>query len=93
MMSWHIASQAWANDLFPEEKAGQFSGYFLFANVLMGMVIGSPIGGLIGQLWGKPVVVDGIPGMAPPPLIFFIAAFVVILAIIPIIKAKEKQVE
>lgn len=91
MMSWHIASQAWASDLFPEEKAGQFSGYFLFANVLMGMVIGSPIGGLIGQLWGTPVIVDGIPGTAPPPLIFFVAAFVIIGAIFPALMAKEKR--
>ena len=93
MMSWHIASQAWANDLFPEDKAGQFSGYFLFANVLMGMVIGSPIGGLIGQLWGRPVIVDGIPGMAPPPLMFFVAAIIVVLAIIPLIKTQEKARE
>ncbi len=91
MMVWHIASQSWAGDLYPPEKAGQFNGYFLIVNVLIPMVIGSPIGGLIGDAFGPYVLVEGEITHAPPALLFLIGAVVVIFAIIPLISAKEKQ--
>lgn len=90
MMTWHISSQAWAGDLYPSTKAGQFNGYFLIVNVLIAMVIGSPIGGLLSRRYGTPVVVDGIPGFAPTYLIYLVGAAVVIFAIVPLIFAKEK---
>jgi MFS family permease len=90
MMTWHISSQAWAGDLYPKSKAGQFNGYFLIVNVLIAMVIGSPIGGLLSRKYGTPVVVDGIPGYAPTYLIYLVGAAVVIFAIIPLLFAKEK---
>ncbi|MBN2155188.1 MAG: MFS transporter [Candidatus Lokiarchaeota archaeon] len=90
MMTWHISSQAWAGDLYPKTKAGQFNGYFLIVNVLIAMVVGSPIGGLLSRRYGTPVVVDGIPGFAPSYLIYLVGAGVVIFAIIPLLFAKEK---
>ncbi|TFG20483.1 MAG: MFS transporter [Promethearchaeota archaeon] len=90
MMTWHISSQAWAGDLYPKSKAGQFNGYFLIVNVLIAMVIGSPIGGLLSRRYGTPVVVDGIPGYAPTYLIYLVGAAVVIFAIVPLLFAKEK---
>ena len=89
MTTWHIASQTWVNDLFPKEKAGHFQGYYLIFNVLIGMFIGPFIGNLIAELWGTPIVIDGVPGLVPPPQIYFVAAFIILLAILPIIKAKE----
>ena len=89
MTTWHIAAQTWVNDLFPKEKAGHFQGYYLIFNVLIGMFIGPFIGNLIAELWGSPIIINGVPGLVPPPQIYFVAAFIVLLAILPIIKAKE----
>ncbi len=91
MTMWHISSQTWIKDLYPEEKYGQFSGYFLLFNVLIGMSIGPLIGGYISTIYGKPIVIDGIPGTVPPPLIFIVGALILIFAIIPVLKAKEKS--
>ena len=89
MMVWHIASQAWAGDLYPADKAGQFNGYFLIVNVLIPMVVGSPIGGWISDTFGTSLG-PGLDRSAPPPMIFFIGAAIVIFAIIPLFFAKEK---
>jgi len=89
MTTWHIAAQTWVNDLFPKEKAGHFQGYYLIFNVLIGMFIGPFIGNLIAEAWGSPIEIDGVPGLVPPPQIYFVAAFIILLAIFPIIKAKE----
>ena len=89
MTTWQISAQTWVNDLFPKEKAGHFQGYYLIFNVLLGMFIGPFIGNLIAEVWGTPIVIDGIPGLVPPPQIYFVAAFIILLAIFPIIKAKE----
>ena len=86
---WHISAQTWIKDLYPAEKYGQFSGYYLIFNVLIGMIIGPLIGGYIATQYGKPIVIDGVPGTIPPPLIYIVGAFIVLLAIIPVFKAKE----
>jgi len=89
MAMWHISAQTWIKDLYPAEKYGQFSGYYLIFNVLIGMIIGPLIGGYIATQYGKPIVIDGVPGTIPPPLIYIVGAFIVLLAIIPVFKAKE----
>lgn len=92
MMVWHISSQAWAGDLYPKEKAGQFNGYFLIVNVLIAMVVGSPLGGWVADSFGRWVTTEDVSVLvkAPPPLLFFIGAGLVIFAIIPLLFAKEK---
>ena len=93
MTTWHIATQTWINDLFPKDKAGHFQGYYLVFNVLIGMFIGPFIGNLIAELWGAPIIIDGIPGLVPPPQIYFVAAIIILFSIIPLKWAKElKQI-
>ncbi|TFG06598.1 MAG: MFS transporter [Promethearchaeota archaeon] len=89
MTMFRISSRTWIKDHYPEEKYGQFSGYFLFADVLVGMTVGPLIGGIIATQYGRPIVVDGIPGTVPPPLVFIVAAFIILIALIPIVMAKD----
>jgi len=91
MTTWHISAQTWVNDLFPKEKAGQFQGYYLVFNVLIGMLIGPFIGNLIAELYGAPIIIDGVPGLVPPPQIYFIAAIVILFSLIPILPAKDSK--
>lgn len=53
------------------------------------MTIGPLIGGVISETSGIPITIDGTPGFIPPPLVFVVAAFLMLLVLIPIIKAKE----
>ena len=89
MTMWHISSGTWVKDLYPEEKFGQASGYFIFFNVLIGMTIGSLIGGIFASVYGKPIVINGTPGIVPTPIIFWVAGLLVLLTIIPLIRVKE----
>jgi MFS family permease len=89
MSMWHISAQTWIKDLYPAEKYGQFSGYYLIFNVLIGMTVGPLIGGYIATQYGKPIVIDGVPGNIPPPLIYIVAAFIILFALIPVVRVKE----
>jgi MFS family permease len=89
MTMFHISSNTWIKDLYPEEKRGQFSGYFILFTVLFAMVPGPLIGGWLASEYGKPIVIEGVSGMVPTPILFQVAAIVILFAIIPIIFAKE----
>ena len=89
MTMWSISSGAWMRDLIPKDRYGQFSGYFLLFSVLIGMTIGPLIGGIIATQYGKKIVINGVSGTIPPPLIFVVAAFIMIFAIVPITLAKD----
>ncbi|MFX0063554.1 MAG: MFS transporter [Candidatus Hermodarchaeota archaeon] len=93
MMLFDVSARTWTKDLFPEDKRGQFSGYFILFTVLGGMVIGPLIGGYFAETFGTPIVIDNIPGFVPTPIIFIIAGLMILLAIIPLIKAKDLLVE
>ena len=93
MNTWSIANGSWIKDLYPEEKRGQFSGYFILFTVLFTMVPGSIIGGWIASEYGIPTVIDGQPGYIPTPLIFIVSAILILLTIIPLIPAKEVKKE
>lgn len=91
MTTWTISSNTWIKDLYPEKKYGQFSGYFILFTVLFTMIPGPFIGGWLSQEFGIPFVDEnGIPGHIPVPLMFIVAAIIILLAVIPILFAKEK---
>ena len=89
MMMWNVASKTLMKDLFPEDKRGQFSGYFILFNVLFGMTIGPLIGGVISNIYGKRVLEEGVEKIIPPNLIFIIGSLIILLTLIPLFKVKE----
>jgi hypothetical protein len=53
------------------------------------MVPGPLIGGWIATEYGKTIIIEGVQGTIPPPLIFQVGAILILLAIIPLLKAKS----
>jgi MFS family permease len=90
---WSVATSAWTKDLYPEEKRGQFAGLYILFNVAFTMIPGSLLGGWLSNRYGQAIIIDGNAGAVPPPLIFQVAAVLVLLALIPleIIRRREKQ--
>jgi MFS family permease len=91
MTAWTIATGTWSKDLFPEDKRGQFAGYYLFFWVMLPMILGPLTGGWLGTHYGIPTVVNGQAGFIPTPIIFQVAGVVTSLAAIPLIWAKERK--
>ncbi len=91
MAAWTIATMSWTKDLFPEDKRGQFAGYYLLFNVFIAMIIGPLIGGWLGSSFGIPTVLDGKPGFIPTPLIFQVSAAGTLLALIPLLMIKKDK--
>jgi len=91
MTGWNMAANAWMRDLFPASQTGEFSGYYTLFAATIPMVIGTPIGGILSSISGQTILIEGIPGYVPTPLIFIVAAFIMIPAIIPLFFAKETK--
>lgn len=89
--AWTIATSTWARDLFPEEKRGQFAGYYVLFNVAFTMIPGPLLGGWLASTFGNPIMLDGKAGFVPPPLLFQVAGLMVLLAIIPILTIRTKK--
>jgi MFS family permease len=88
---WVIATGAWTKDLYPEEKRGQFAGYFVLFNVAFTMIPGSLLGGWLATAYGIPTILDGKAGTIPTPLIFQVAAGLVLLTLIPLLVIRRNQ--
>jgi MFS family permease len=86
-----IATMAWTKDLYPEDKRGQFTGYYILFGVLFAMIPGPLIGGWLGSQFGLPTVLDGKPGFIPTPIIFQVAAAATLLAALPLLATKRKN--
>jgi MFS family permease len=84
MSAWAISTGAWTKDLYPEDKRGQYAGYFILFTVAFTMVPGPLIGGWLASTFGIPTVLDGQPGYIPTPLIFQVAGLATLLALIPL---------
>jgi MFS family permease len=88
---WVIATGAWTKDLYPEEKRGQFAGYFVLFNVAFTMIPGSLLGGWLATAYGIPTILDGKAGTIPTPLIFQVAAGLILLTLIPLLIIRKNQ--
>jgi MFS family permease len=91
LTAWTIATSTWSKDLFPEDKRGQFAGYYLFFWVMLPMILGPLTGGWLGTHFGIPTVIDGQAGFIPTPLIFQVAGVATLLAAIPLVFARGKS--
>ncbi len=90
LTAWTIATGTWSKDLFPEDKRGQFAGYYLFFWVMLPMILGPLTGGWLGTHYGIPTVINGQAGFIPTPLIFQVAGIGTLLAAIPLLFTKGK---
>ena len=83
---------AWTKNLYPEGQRGQFEGVRIIFYVLIPMVLGPSSASLVIEHFGLPVVINGTVGMAPTNVLFFVAAALSLLTLIPLHYAvKEKN--
>ncbi len=85
--------QTWTKDLFPEDKRGQFAGYYILFNVALTMIPGPLLGGWLAKTYGIPSIINGKAGIIPTPIIFQVAAGMVLLTLIPLLLVKLKKKE
>jgi MFS family permease len=92
--AWTVASGAWTKDLYPEDKRGQFAGFYILFNIAFTMIPGPLLGGWLASRYGIPTVLDGKAGTIPTPLVFQVAAVAVLLTLIPLLLiGKGKQIQ
>jgi MFS family permease len=89
--SWVVAVQTWTKDLFPEDKRGQFAGYYILFNVAFTMIPGPLLGGWLANTYGIPTVIDGKAGTIPTPLVFQVAAVMVLFTLIPLLQIGRSE--
>ena len=78
---------AWAKNLYPENSRGQFEGVRIVFFVLIPMVLGPSSANLVISRWGVPVTIDGVAGMSPSTALFWLAAAIMMLTLLPMIMA------
>jgi len=89
--AWTISTSVWARNLFPEEKRGQFAGYYVLFNVAFTMISGSLLGGWLSATYGAPILLDGKAGFVLSSLLFQVAGAVVLLAVISLLTIRKKN--
>ena len=85
LTAWTVTTGAWSKDLFPEDKRGQFAGYYLFFWVAVPMILGPITGGWLATEYGIPTVLQGQAGFIPTPILFRVAAFFTLAAALPLL--------
>ena len=93
--AWSIATSTWSKDLFPEDKRGQFAGFYLFFWVMLPMILGPLTGGWLSSTYGIKTVIDGQAAIVPTPLLFQVAGIATLLAAIPLwfVKVHKNQAQ
>ena len=74
---------AWMKNLYPEGNYGQFEGVRIIFTVVIPMVLGPSSANIIIQAFGTPVEINGNVGMAPSSVLFYTAAVMSVLTLIP----------
>lgn len=74
---------AWMKNLYPEGNYGQFEGVRIIFTVMIPMVLGPSSANIIIQAFGTPVEINGNVGMAPSSVLFYTAAVMSVLTLIP----------
>jgi hypothetical protein len=64
---------------------------YIFFNIALSMIPGPLLGGWIANTYGLPTVIDGKAGMVPTPLVFQVAAGMVLFTLIPLLLIKKGQ--
>ena len=82
---------AWFKGLYPEGNHGQYEGVRIVFNVMIPMVIGPSIASILIDRFGNPVVIQGKEGMAPTAVIFFAAAALSVLTLVPMYMAAKQR--
>lgn len=82
---------AWSKSLYPEGNYGQYEGVRIVFNVMIPMVIGPSVASVLIANFGNPVEIEGKPGMAPTAIIFFAAAALSVLTLIPMMMASKQK--
>lgn len=82
---------AWTKSLYPEGNYGQYEGVRIVFNVMIPMVIGPSAASVLIERFGNPVVIQGNPGMAPTAVIFFAAAILSVLTLVPMVMAAKQK--
>ncbi len=90
---WTIASGAWSKDYYPDDRRGEFSGYMTLFYVAFTMIPGPLIGSLVIESYGIRAQIDGRDGIIPTPQIFFVAAGMILLTLIPVLMAHDRSRE
>ncbi len=93
MAAWTISTTTWSRDLFPEDKRGQFAGYYILFNVALTMIPGPLLGGWLASTYGIPTVLDGKSGFIPTPILFQAAGVMVLMAVFPLLSIRPKKIE
>jgi len=86
MAAFGIVAGAWLMDLYPEQQRGQFQGVRMIFMVMLPMVIGPAIGSFLIHSYGIPTILNGEAGFIPTPVIYYMAAAINLLAIIPLVR-------
>ncbi|PKO19004.1 MAG: hypothetical protein CVU39_00190 [Chloroflexi bacterium HGW-Chloroflexi-10] len=86
MAAFGIVSGAWLKDLYPAESRGQFQGIRMVFMVLLPMIIGPAIGSFLITQFGIPTTLNGEAGFIPTPPLYYVAAVINLLAILPLLR-------
>ncbi len=83
---------AWAKNLYPETRRGQYEGVRILFFVLIPMIIGPTCASAVINHAGVPFTNEfGISGMAPTDALFFYGAALSLLTLIPLYFASREQ--
>lgn len=89
----NIVLIAWHRNLLPADARGAYQGVRLIFMVAVPMVVGSAIGSLLIQTLGERAVINGQPGVLPPPAIYWASAVVVASALLPVAALRRRSVK